>query len=255
MTDVYKTPSANLVKPVSVDGYGSLERGIAGQYQFSIRDIIREAWNKTSGVKGTIWLAMILYLVIAVPVSIGVPFILELVGLPSEPDPGQAMTATMFIGIIVSQVVVMLVTLPLGAGLFMVGLKIASGVDVSASEVLNYFHKSLTLLGTVIVLYIMLIIGFMLLVIPGIYLMFAYYLAIPLVVEKGLRPWQALEASRKAVSKRWFRFAGLSIALWLLMIVAAIPLGIGLIWVLPLMLIAYGIAYRNIFGFGAAPAA
>lgn len=255
MTDVYKTPSANLIEPVSAEGFGSLERGIAGQYQFSIREIISEGWQKTNGAKGTIWLAMLLYIVVAIPVSMAVPFILQMLGLPSEPAVGQPMNAKIIVGNVISQLIIMLVTLPLGAGLFMIGLKIAAGVETSPSEVFNYFHKSLTLLGMIILLYIMLIIGFMLLVIPGIYLMFAYYLAFPLVVEKGLGPWQALEASRKALTHHWFRFVGLNIALWLLVIVSAIPLGIGLIWVLPLMFIAYGIAYRNIFGLEGAAAA
>lgn len=35
----------------------------------------------------------------------------------------------------------------------------------------------------------------------------------------------------------------------LLMTIAMLPLGIGLIRVLPMVMIAYGIAYRNIFGF------
>ena len=33
----------------------------------------------------------------------------------------------------------------------------------------------------------------------------AYLLAIPLVVERGLSPWQALEASRKAITQHWFK--------------------------------------------------
>ena len=31
--------------------YGSVERGTAGDYQFSIEDVLREAWAKTDGSK------------------------------------------------------------------------------------------------------------------------------------------------------------------------------------------------------------
>lgn len=249
MTDVYKTPESDLIEAKSLEGYGSLERGIAGQFEFSIGAIIREAWEKTSGAKGRIWLALLLYIVVAAIVGAVVPFLLKLVGLPTQPVPGEAFSAILLVGIIVSQLIIMVVTMPMGVGLFMIGLKTAVGAPVTPTEILNYYHKTIPLLVTVIIMYIMLAIGFVLFIIPGIYLMFAYYLAIPLIVEKGLSPWQALEASRKAISKCWFRFFGFGILLMVIMVLAMIPLGIGLIWVLPLMLIAYGIVYRNIFGF------
>ena len=255
MTDIYKTPASELTEAQTREGFGSLERGQAGQYQFSIREIIKEAWDKTSGAKGTIWLAFILYMVVVVPVSMGTPMLLGMLGLPADIEPGQEINATLIIGFVLSQVIIMVVSMPLGVGLFMVGLKIASGAPVSATEVFNYFHKIVPLVLTMFLMYVMLIIGFLLFVIPGIYLMFAYYLALPLVVEKGLGPWQALEASRKAVSKRWFRFVGLGIGLVIILIVGMIPLGLGVIWVLPMMMIAFGIAYRNIFGFEGASAA
>jgi uncharacterized membrane protein len=67
-------------------------------------------------------------------------------------------------------------------------------------------------------------------------------------VDKGLSPWQALEASRKAITPRWFAVFGMLLLLGLLFVLGAIPLLIGLIWITPLYLIALGILYRNIFG-------
>ena len=55
---------------------------------------------------------------------------------------------------------------------------------------------------------LMIIIGFILLVIPGIYLSFAYMFSLPLMIEKDLTAWQALEVSRKAVTRIWFRATG-----------------------------------------------
>ena len=249
MTDIYKTPSSELTESAPLEGFGSLERGIGGQFQFSIREIVSEAWKKTSGAKGTIWLAMLLYIVVATPVSVGIPILLELIGLSSQPAPGEPYNAMVVLGFIVSQIIILSITLPLGAGLFMVGLKIAVGATVSSTEVFGHFHKTLPLLVSVILIYFMMLVGFALLILPGIYLLVAYYLAIPLIVEKNLSPWQAMEASRKAITKCWFRFFGLGILILLIAAVAMIPLGIGLIWVMPFIFIAYGIVYRNIFGF------
>jgi hypothetical protein len=57
-----------------------------------------------------------------------------------------------------------------------------------------------------------------------------------------------MDASRKAITHRWFAVFGLFVLLGLINLVAMIPLGIGLIWFLPLTVIAGGILYRNIFG-------
>jgi len=98
------------------------------------------------------------------------------------------------------------------------------------------------------VMMLLVYLGMFLLLIPGLYLAVAYLLAIPLVVERGLAPWQALETSRKAISQHWFKVFGLFLLLGLITLVSAIPLGIGLVWSIPLFVIAMGVLYRTIFG-------
>ena len=90
-------------------------------------------------------------------------------------------------------------------------------------------------------------IGFFLLIIPGVYLSVAYLFALPLVVEKGLSPWPALETSRRAVSTHWFRIFGLFFVLGVLLLLGFITI-IGWLWTGPLWYTAYGVAYREIFG-------
>ncbi|MEZ4291022.1 MAG: hypothetical protein R3E53_11035 [Myxococcota bacterium] len=75
----------------------------------------------------------------------------------------------------------------------------------------------------------------MLLIVPGVYLAIAYQMAMPLVIERGLGLWDALETSRKAITHCWFRYL-----LVLLVAVAGLgaelldrPFGIGAIWALP----------------------
>ena len=251
MSDIYKTPESELNKHMPAGNYGSLEKGIAGDYEFSIGATLSEAWNKTSGAKGTMILAGILYIVAIMVVS----FILQFVMLkliPLDNNPSQAM---IFGSIFVQQIVLNLVVLPIVMGMFILGLRRSVDAPISAFSVFDYFGKTFSLLLTMVLMYIMVVIGLLLLVVPGIYLMVAYFMAMPLVVEKGLSPWQALEASRKAVSKRWFGFLGFYIVMMLIMLVSMIPLGIGLIWTMPMFLIAWGILYRNMFGCEAKTAA
>jgi uncharacterized membrane protein len=217
---------------------GSIDAGVSGNYAFSIGGVLREAWDKTGGYKKTFVLAGLAYFGILLAVSFALGLLLGTLG----GDPESVATA------IVHQLVLAAVSLPLGIGLFMLGLKRSLDQPLAVSTIFNYYGKTLPLLLTLLLMYVMLAIGFLLLVIPGIYLAVAYYLALPLVVEKNLGPWAALETSRKAITRRWFAVFGLLLLLALINFIAVIPLGIGLIWSFPLTVITMGILYRNMFG-------
>jgi uncharacterized membrane protein len=75
-----------------------------------------------------------------------------------------------------------------------------------------------------------------------------YCMTMPLIGDRNLRPWQAIETSRKAVSKRWFQFLGLFLVVGLLVLVSMIPLGLGLIWTAPWSINVIGVVYRRAFG-------
>jgi uncharacterized membrane protein len=243
MTDIYETPKASLEsESTTVDSFGSIEKGIRGEYRFSISEVLSEAWEKTSGAKGTFILAFLIYIAIAIGLSIVAQIILTLI---------HAVTNDQTILIIFSllqQIVFNLILLPIGLGIFMLGIRRAVAAPIQAGAVVSHYASMWKLLVTLILMYLMIVIGFALLIIPGIYLTVAYYMALPLVVEKGLSPWQALEVSRKTISKRWFTMFFFTIIISLIIMLSMIPVFIGLIWTFPMMMIAYGIIYRNMFG-------
>lgn len=241
--DIYQAPEAELTHSVSSDEYGSLERGIRGDYEFSMGSVISEAWALVSGNKMAVFVAFLLYCAAYVGIAMGAGLIF---GVPMA-----FMTdSPVMVGVlaVLQQLVIMLVGMPLWLGLAMVGVKLSIGVPAPAGSVFGYFNRTLKLFATMILMYLMILIGLMLLVIPGIYLMIAYSQAMLLVADKNLSPWQALESSRKAVGHHWFGVFGVMFVLWFIVALSMIPLGIGLIWTMPLVLIAMGIIYRNMFG-------
>lgn len=247
MENVYQAPAAELIEnTVPFHGSGSIENGIAGHYELSIGAILSEAWDKTKGAKGTIWLAIFFCCLVIVPVSLIVDFALKKIGIQHTPGETHSQLLTYFV---VSKLFKMWITLPITAGMFMIGVKIATNAPVQASEVFRYFHKTLPLVAVTLLTYLLVFCGTCLLIIPGIYLLGAYLMTVPLVVEKNLSPWQALEASRKAITHRWFSVVGLYLIMGLILTVSMIPLCIGLIWTLPMMMIVSGIVYRNMFGY------
>jgi len=91
-------------------------------------------------------------------------------------------------------------------------------------------------------------IGFVLLVLPGIYFSVAYLFAMPLVVDHGLKFWPAMETSRQIVSRNWFGLFGLVLAFIAVNFIGLLLLGVGLLVTIPWSFCTLAVAYERIVG-------
>lgn len=257
MSEVYKAPEAQLHDKVDVNNdYGSLESALAGDYEVRPIELIKEAWSSLKGYMGVFWLAFIIYMVIASIVGvisglIVTPVeqqILDLKTTDPEASLMSLVTPWAVIGQIGSQLLSIFITTPLMAGLYMISIKRSVGAPIRAEQVVKYYDKAVPLFITTFLMYLFILIGLVLFILPGIYLMLAFSFALPLVVEKDMTPMQALNTSRKVLTRKWFSFAGLSFMCMLTVLVGALALLIGLIWALPVASLAFAMAYRNIVG-------
>ncbi|SNR88015.1 hypothetical protein [Desulfurobacterium atlanticum] len=94
---------------------------------------------------------------------------------------------------------------------------------------------------------ILIAIGFLLLVIPGIYLSVGYMFSSFLMIDKGLSPWEALETSRKTVHKNWLQYFLFILVIVIVNIIGAIPLGLGFIITIPVSYVAVTKLYYRVF--------
>ncbi len=209
------------------------------EYDFDIIGIIKEGLRRIEGVKGIFLAAFGLYIMIAIIVQILLGFI-----FPSPPAPAEPNYLNQQIVTILSYPVLM----PLMVGIIMLAINHSRGEEIEYRSIFNYYHLTGTLSFAAILIYIMTVIGFVLLVLPGIYLSIAYVFTLPLIVDKNMTVWEAMEFSRKSVTKHWFKVFGLLFLLSLMMAVGTLALGIGLIWAVPLMFVTlYGLLYPLIF--------
>ncbi len=217
-------------------------------YDFSIGAVLSEAWEKTNGLKGSFWAAgAILFAVILI---LGVVLGGGSVFLAGQGDASSGMLMGLAI-----QLVMIAVMYPFMAGIVMLGIERSVDLPLSYKSVFTYFAYTLPLLGVAVLMSVLVTIGFILLIIPGIYLSLAYMFAVPLVVEKNLGIWDAMETSRKAVTSHWFKLFFLFFIMMIILMVSALPFGIGLIWTYPMMVAMMGVMYRDIFGVEAVEAA
>jgi len=199
-------------------------------YDFEILGLLKEAYRRSDGVKAIFLTAIFTYIVIAVVLS-GI-FNLLLGGVVSEQINSLLSTP---------------VLVPIMTGITMLAIKYVRGEELVLASIFDYFIKVWPLVFASIATYAMMAVGFLLLVLPGIYLAVSYKFTLALIADKDLGIWEAMELSRKTVTKRWFKFFGLDIAILIMMIISFLAFGIGLIWTIPIAFISQALLYHHLF--------
>jgi serine/threonine protein kinase len=88
--------------------------------------------------------------------------------------------------------------------------------------------------------------GFVCLILPGIYLFVAWSFAVPLVIDKGLEFWPAMRTSRRTITLHWWKMAALVLVLILLAVSGVLACGIGVAVTVPVSFSALMFAYEDI---------
>jgi len=91
--------------------------------------------------------------------------------------------------------------------------------------------------------------GLLLFLIPIFYFLVAWSFAPMFVIFYKMQPWDALETSRKLITKRWFTFFGFSIVLILIAMVGILLLCVGIFYFYPAVMNAYYVAFEDITKF------
>ncbi|HEY5080258.1 MAG TPA: hypothetical protein VII43_10435, partial [Opitutaceae bacterium] len=97
-----------------------------------------------------------------------------------------------------------------------------------------------------ILIHVFLTVGFICLVLPGVYLLVAYTFTYILAIDKGLGFWEAMEASRRTITKKWWSVLGLLLLGIPFMLLGCLALGVGIFVALPLVVGAMVYAYEDL---------
>ena len=134
------------------------------------------------------------------------------------------------------------------AGLMKYFLKLVRGEQATIGDAFAGFGPmigQLVLLG--LVTNLLALIGYALCIIPGIFLQVAWLFALPLVVDRQMNFWDAMELSRKMVCKHWFIVFAFFIVYGLVVLAGVIACCIGILVTIPIGLGAWMYAYETIF--------
>jgi len=137
---------------------------------------------------------------------------------------------------------------PLAVGFAIVAHRIAKKRGHEFGDFFKGFDFFVPLLLAGLIMTIFIGIGFIFLIIPGIYLAVAYFFTYQLIVFRKMEFWEAMETSRKLISKEWFSVFGFIIVLGLINFAGALCLGVGLLFTIPITACAAYVAYSDIVG-------
>ena len=217
---------------------GSLETAVKGDYQINIKSVLSEAWQKTGPSKWAMSLALIGLFGIALLGSIVLGNLFVAMGYALE-DPQVLSLLNLLLTVL---------TAPFVGGVILMGIRTALGIPCRASQLFDALRRAAPLALVALFTSVLVNLGLTLYLLPGVYLMVATSMAMPLVLEKRLTPLRAVWVSIRATSYRWFHLFVLYLVMGALLLLALIPFGLGLIWMAPMYYNLKGILYREIFG-------
>jgi hypothetical protein len=240
-------PPAGLAAPAGPRRNLTPEELLAQDYELDIGSLLSRSWELLKKHFGPIVGISLLVLVIMIVMN-------QLLGLlTSPPTKDMVLNRRISVGGILIILGVSILGTPiytiLIAGLYKYYLKLIRGESAGIGDAFSGFGPAigqLALLGLVSGLLNM--VAFLFCVLPSIYLSVAWTFAMPLVIDRGMGFWQAMELSRKVVTKHWFLVFAFILVMGLVAAAGLIACCVGVLATVPLFWVALMYAYEDIFG-------
>jgi hypothetical protein len=235
--------------PPGGHGAGGLspEELLARDYELDIGNCLTRSWELVKKNLGPVVGITLLVMVIVVGVN-------QLLGLLTGPATQDMIVhrrlaaGPILIICAVSVLGTPIYTVLIG-GLYRYYLKLIRGEAAGIADAFSGFGPAigqLALFGLVSGL--LSLIAFCLCVLPSIYVSVAWTFSIPLIMDRGMGFWDAMELSRKVVTKHWFLVFAFLLVVGLVACCGVIACCVGLVVTIPIGWVALMYAYEDIFG-------
>ncbi|XOV82685.1 MAG: YciC family protein [bacterium] len=211
-----------------------IQATLAGRADLDVSDVLKEAWQRCEGAR----LPLLLMFGILFLITVCLNLLFQAVGLDEE----KALSS-LFIQLANTAVVN-----PFIAGVLLLAFGHLQGRSIDIKEAFNVYPMLVPILLLSVLQSLITGIGFLLLIVPGIYLSIALSLSLPLLVEKNYGITDALKTSLNLVNKEFLSVLVLAFLSVLLIVIGFMTL-VGWIITLPYVVMIYAITYRQLAGF------
>ena len=132
-------------------------------------------------------------------------------------------------------------------GLYFYYLKKIRGQPAELGDAFSGFSVALgPLVLTTLLVTLLTMVGFVCLILPGIYLAVSYSFAYLLVIDRKMEFWAAMEVSRRVITAQWWRMLGLLILGFIIAVLGVLGLFVGLFITVPIFIGALVYAYESL---------
>lgn len=207
-------------------------------YHINLANVLKQAWQAPAAGRAVILQVCLLVIMVVVL------FTLLQGSLAQEGGDAPRPLSEQF----ALDLLVTVITAPLICAAMLMGIYQSIGRAPKLADLLDVFSKFAQLALTALLIAIVVQMGLLLFILPGLYLAIATGFAMPLLVEKDLSPIDAIRQSVLVVNRHWLAFIKLYLLFILLFALSMFTFGIALIWVLPWYFNVKGILYRDLFG-------
>lgn len=250
----YAAPQSAWVEPVHSSSVSEI---IAGSEPLDAVACVKRGFDLTKRQFGNILLVGLVYFVLLIGVGFVIGLIQGLFGGGSSSQSistmqnGVPMTISTtgpsggpFLAVLVSQVLQQLFSLYLGLGLKRIGLNFVSGKAVDVGMLFSQGDKLLRAIGATIIFAAMVMVGFVFLIVPGVYLALRYGQYMNAIVDRNMGIMEAFSYSSSITTNNRLNLFVLGLLSIPVMIAGMLACGVGMIFAGPVIWLSYIVAYR-----------
>lgn len=232
-TDVAGAPrtAAQVMGP----GEDAIGNAIEGRYSLPKLKLMQQAWQLRKGIGKPVRFALLFLLLVILPTLYLLSYLLSMLRMPA----------------LVHDLLLNIASLPMLApwltGLMLIGIDAIRGTPTGFERITACYRHIVPLTLLALMAAVMIGLGTLLFLLPGLYLVVGCSLALPLMVDARLSPVRALKISLQAIHHRWFDFAIVAFVLLIATLLSVPLMGLPLLLILPWQMAVIGALYCAIF--------
>lgn len=221
-------------------GKSNLERALNGEYRFDFKALFNNSQDLYKSNLLTFIKAVGMLLLIGVGSTL---VLMSVFNVDTSSVEGMQNSPVGMIDIIM-----LVIMSPLLAGFRMLGVKLSANQQADVSELSAYFSLTLALVTLNLLTSLLVQLGFMLLILPGIYVYLVTQFAVVILAEQRAGVIQSIILSAKVVNRYLLPFLLLLILFVLLFTLVFLTMGLAIFWVGPIYSLVLGQLYNDLFG-------
>lgn len=218
---------------------------------------IGECVSTAFALFGKHWLALVLACLFYVVVSIAFGLVTSVLSAPATASfqtmaqgspPNLAQLSWQIPLYLLCLSINILFTALLYAGGLRFLIRIVRGADPAFGDIFSAFReRTVPVMLTGLVTSLLCIGGYLLCILPGIYLQVGYIFAPLLALEKNVGVWEAMESSRRTIHPQWWQMLVLVILMLAFCVAGILLCGVGILAAYPIAGLMFAKAYCDLF--------